>query len=96
MKSKESLKGRVGKALEIPEEIADNSIMITLRGRSSLVAENHSGIVSYSEKKILFNSQDGLVSVIGHDLVLVAFDKEELMIEGGILGVVFPGSLGDL
>ena len=93
MKGKSSLRQKVGRALEIPEEIGENSVKITLRGRKSLLAENHNGIVSYSEKKIVFNSEDGLINVIGYDLVLVSLAKEELLIEGDICGLFFPGFL---
>ena len=96
MKRKSRIKQNVGKALEIPEEIANNSVKITLHGRGSLLAENHGGIVSYSEKKIIFNTEEGLINVIGHGLVLVSLAKEELLIEGDICGFVFPDLLNDL
>ncbi|MEG1501564.1 MAG: YabP/YqfC family sporulation protein [Clostridiales bacterium] len=88
--ARKNLKQTMAEALEIPQDIMGNQLRLILRGNQSLTAENHQGIVLYSDCRIIFKSPEGLVDIFGEDLVLLSLENNELMIEGRIVGIKLP------
>lgn len=84
---KHHLKKTVAEALEIPAEVALDSVRIVLVGHNYLSAENHKGIIEYLPGKIVFKTIAGQAEVLGEGLTLAALKPDELEIEGKILAV---------
>ncbi len=76
--------------LEMPEEIILDVMRLTLVGNGNLVIENHKGICSYAEDKIVFRNNHGDVQIEGKHLVLTQLQSDELHIEGMIEKILLP------
>ncbi|MGI5891585.1 MAG: YabP/YqfC family sporulation protein [Bacillota bacterium] len=87
MDSKKNLKKNVAQALELPGEIAGDLLKITLLCNESLVAENHKGIMEYSQNKIILKSAQGIVQINGSNLCLLSLQADELQINGQISSI---------
>lgn len=81
------IKKSMAEALDIPPEIALNTVKLVVEGRGSLLAENHRGILEYSGGKIAFRVTEGSVEVLGKGLQLKSLSPEELAIEGEIMAI---------
>jgi len=82
--SKRTVRETVAETLEIPAEVALNTIKIILLGRSELKAINHRGIVVYETERIVFRTESGQAEVRGQHLMLAEMNDEFLRIEGRV------------
>lgn len=85
--TKRTVRETVAETLEIPPEVALNTIKIILLGRSELKAINHRGIVVYETERIVFRTESGQAEVKGKQLTLAEMNDEFLRIEGRIDGI---------
>ena len=73
--------------LELPSDAVAGSPKLTLSGRRQLFVENHRGILSYGDRRIVVDCGSMRVCITGDELELAAMDKADMLIEGRILSV---------
>lgn len=92
MAKRKKLTTAVADAFEIPKDVMTKQVRIGLRGRESLLVENHSGIISYSPRRIICQTEDGPVEIVGENLLLDSMEADELVICGWIIQIIFSGA----
>ena len=77
-------KGKIGKILEMPEEVCSNIPKITITGFNELILENYKGILEYEEFFSSINTYIGIVNINGFNLNLEKMTNDDIKITGKI------------
>ncbi|MTI65993.1 MAG: sporulation protein YqfC [Firmicutes bacterium] len=85
----DNLKGSLSDILELPKDIMLDLPRITMIGNLQLYIENHKGIIEYNKQRIRINTKDGIIRIIGKNLVIKTIVTEEILIIGEIDQVEF-------
>ena len=85
---------KAASALELPPEVALDTVLLSISGHGELRAVNHRGILIYERERIVFTCSQGAVSVWGQGLDLAELNDERLRILGRIRRVDLPGDDG--
>ncbi|MTI70884.1 MAG: sporulation protein YqfC [Firmicutes bacterium] len=85
----DNLKGSLSDILELPKDIMLDLPRITMIGNLQLYIENHKGIIEYNKQRIRINTKDGIIRIIGKNLVIKTIVTEEILITGEIDQVEF-------
>lgn len=88
-KRMDNLKGSLSDILELPKDIMLDLPRITMIGNLQLYIENHKGIIEYNKQRIRINTKDGIIRIIGKNLVIKTIVTEEILITGEIDQVEF-------
>jgi sporulation protein YqfC len=75
--------------LGLPEDVILGLPRIVLRGNTSLILENHSGVMEYSGEKICLRTSIGAIEIDGNDMTLERLGTHDLMLHGEIYAVLF-------
>lgn len=87
-KTKE-IKESISELLELPKDIMLDLPRITLLGNLQLYIENHKGIIEYTKVKIRVNTREGVLRIMGNDLLIKNIVSEEIIICGKIHSIEF-------
>ena len=82
-------------ALEWAEDMTGRCPRVTAIGSRSLMVENHTGIASFSETRVVLDSRVGPMRVTGSGLALNGVRNGALIIRGEIRRVELPCEGGD-
>ena len=77
-------KGKIGKILEMPEEVCSNIPKITITGFNELILENYKGILEYEEFFPSISTYIGIVNINGFNLNLEKMTNDDIKITGKI------------
>ena len=77
-------KGKIGKILEMPEEVCSNIPKITITGFNELILENYKGIFEYEEFFASISTYIGIVNINGFNLNLEKMTNDDIKITGKI------------
>lgn len=77
---------------DLPEDIVTGLPRITLIGRSHLSVENHNGVVSFTENKLILALQQGTLTVTGKEFILEGIAEGQISLHGMIQGISFAGA----
>ena len=80
-------KGKIGKILEMPEEVCSNIPKITITGFNELILENYKEILEYEEFYIKLSTKIGLININGFNLTLEQVTEDDISIKGKIESV---------
>ena len=75
---------KIGKILEIPEEVYTNIPKITVTGFDELILENYKGIIEYEENYTSISTYIGIVNIKGYNLNLEKMTNDDIKITGKI------------
>lgn len=73
--------------LDLPGSSLGSTPRVTVTGNSSVMIENHRGLIEYSRERIAVNGGKGIVSVRGDALELEAMTDSEMLISGRIFSI---------
>ena len=82
-------KGKIGKILEMPEEVCSNIPKITIAGFNELILENYKGILEYEEFFVRVSTYVGIVSINGYNLNLETMTNDDIKVTGKIESIDF-------
>ena len=80
-------KGKIGKILEMPEEVCSNIPKMTIAGFNELILENYKGILEYEEFYIKLSTKIVLININGFNLTLEQVTEDDISIKGKIESV---------
>ena len=83
------VKTNISDVLEIPKDILLDLPKITFIGNLQVNIENHKGIIEYSNETIRVKMKDGIIKVLGMDLIIKTIISEEIIISGKIASIDF-------
>lgn len=78
---------KLARALELPEDALSGSAKLTVTAGRRATVENHRGILSYADTRIVIRLSRGRLSVSGSGLRLLAMTPESIFIGGHIQNV---------
>ena len=73
---------KIGKLLEIPEDISLGLPSVSLLGQEKLIVENHKGILAYQPDKIILNTSLKPLEIKGQDLILKEITADIVQVVG--------------
>jgi len=82
-------------ALEWTEDMTGRCPRITAVGAHSLLVENHTGIATFTDTRIVLNSHAGAVCAMGSNLSLNCAREGSVIIRGDIRRIELPCLGGD-
>lgn len=83
------IKKGLAEVLELPKDIILDLPKIIMVGNLQIYIENHKGILEYTDNRIRINTKNGILRIIGKNLILKNIVAEEIFIVGEINQVEF-------
>lgn len=83
------IKKGLAEVLELPKDIILDLPKIIMVGNLQIYIENHKGILEYTDNRIRINTKNGILRIIGENLILKNIVAEEIFIVGEINQVEF-------
>lgn len=83
-KEKGTVKEKVAKMLEVPEEIISDRPKITTVGRKEVFIENYRGIIEFTNEIVKINSNYGIITITGKNMKIREITNEDIIITGDI------------
>ncbi|RKD27614.1 sporulation protein YqfC [Caminicella sporogenes DSM 14501] len=84
---KERIRESISEILELPKDIVLDLPRVILVGNIELKIENHKGIIEYSKEVVRVKVKNGIIKIIGSNLLLKSIILEEITITGNIFSV---------
>lgn len=79
-----TVKEKVAKMLEIPEEVVSDRPKITTVGRKEVFVENYRGIIEFTNEIVRINSNYGIITITGKNMKIREITNEDIIIVGDI------------
>ena len=89
MKNGEALKERIGKLLDLPQELSGDSVIVTIKGNHQISVEGCRGIIEYTTECIRVNTVRSILTIKGKNMEIREVTMEYVLIEGMILGAEY-------
>lgn len=83
-KETDTVKEKVARMLEIPEEIVSDRPKITTVGRKEVFIENYRGIIEFTNEIVRINSNYGIITITGKNMKIREITNEDIIITGDI------------
>ncbi|WP_051302184.1 sporulation protein YqfC [Salibacterium aidingense] len=77
--------------LTLPEDVLLDTPRLTMIGQHQLHVENHRGVLFFSKETIRLKLAEGELLIKGEQFIIKKIYPEELLIEGKIREVAYPG-----
>ena len=89
MKKKRQVLHRILRAAELPQDIDPHLLSIHWCGRSELMIEQHRGILKFSDEAIRLCSEQGILMILGKELLMDRLTETSAHISGNIQTLSF-------
>ncbi len=86
-KNKQSKKDLIMDSLQLPKDIMNGDMRITLTGYREVWIENYKGILEYSEESILLQGKSCKVQFVGKRLTIDYYTNEDMKLTGRIMSI---------
>ena len=83
------IKKNIVSALNLPQDVALGSSLITITGKNEIFIENYKGILDYDSNYIKLNTKKGVIELLGRNLFIKYLTNEEMKITGKISEIKF-------
>lgn len=78
------MKNKIGKILEIPQEVYSDNPKIIITGFEEMIVENFKGILEYEDFFVRINTHIGIININGFDLKLENMSDDDIKVTGKI------------
>lgn len=75
---------KIGKILELPQEVYSDIPKITITGFNEIILENYKGILEYEEFFVSIGTYIGIININGYSLNLEKMTNDDIKITGKI------------
>lgn len=75
---------KIGKILELPQEVYSDIPKITITGFNEIILENYKGILEYEEIFVSIGTYIGIINISGLNLNLEKMTNDDIKITGKI------------
>ncbi len=90
MKNKETpLNAKIINTCQLPKDVILGASIISITGTGELIIENFKGIIKYHPDLIIIQCKKYQVNIIGNNLMIEMYTKEELKVIGTIFEIKF-------
>ena len=95
MKKKKSVRNRINKALEVPDEVALKVPKLTILKFEQVLIENYKGILEYQDFFVRIQTYIGIININGFKLSLEEMTTDDLIVKGQIESIDFESIVGE-
>ena len=90
MKKKENLLNtKIINTCQLPKDVIWGASIISITGTGELIIENFKGIIKFHPELIIIQCKNYQVNIIGNNLMIEMYSKEELKVIGVIFEIKF-------
>lgn len=89
MKKNKKVKNKIGRMLEVPDEVVLNVPKVTILKFEQMLIENYKGILEYQDFFIRIKTSIGIVNVNGFNLSLEEMTTDDIIVNGKIESIDF-------
>ena len=86
---KKSVKSRISKVLEVPDEVVLDVPKLTILKFEEVLIENYKGILEYQDFFVRIKTNIGIININGFKLTLEEMTTDDLIVKGQIESVDF-------
>lgn len=86
---KQTLKSKVAKSLELPEEYVSSRTKLSIVDFSGIEIINYKNIIEYANNLIRINTNEKIIKISGNDLNIENINDDEIKISGKIFSITF-------
>lgn len=79
-----TVKEKVARLLEIPQDVVSDRPKITTVGRKEVFVENYRGIIEFNNEIVRINSNHGVIRITGKNMRIREITSEDIIICGDI------------
>lgn len=72
---------KINQILEVPRELNENNVKITIIGFDEMLIENYKGILEYEEFYIKIKTKIGLININGFNLGVNEITEDDIIIK---------------
>ncbi len=83
------MKREIAEHLQLPKDLATGAVTVTASGRNDVMIENYKGILEYTPGKIILQTKECQVEILGEDLLISYYTADEMKISGQIREIVY-------
>lgn len=89
MKSYLSMKQKVARISEMPEDVVMGIPLLTILGDMEIGIENYGGIIEYTDTLIRMRTKTGKIIIKGKNLHIDYYTNDEMKIRGKIISIEY-------
>lgn len=75
--------------LDMPFELFNDEVKLTVYGKNRVIIERHKGIAVYRSDEMKISVNGGIVKICGRDMVIKNYGKDDIIVDGVINAVSF-------
>ena len=94
-KKKSTVRNRINRVLEVPEEVALKVPKITILKFEQVLIENYKGILEYQDFFVRIQTYIGIININGFKLTLEEMTVDDLLVNGKIESIDFESIVGE-
>lgn len=79
----------ISETLALPQEILAGAPILNIQGRNSLLLENYKKVLEYSDTLIRIQTKLYYVNIMGNDLKIQYYTKDEMRVDGVFRSIEF-------
>ena len=79
-----SLYHKISAAAQIPKDLSDWAALVTATGQEELCIENYRGIIEYTDSRLMLQTKNCRLEVLGKNLFISYYTGEEMKVTGHI------------
>ena len=79
----------ISETLTLPQEILAGAPILNIQGRNSLLLENYKKVLEYSDTVIRIQTKVYYVNILGNDLKIQYYTKNEMRVDGVFRSIEF-------
>jgi len=79
----------ISETLALPQEILAGAPILNIQGRNSLLLENYKKVLEYSDTVIRIQTKLYYVNILGNDLKIRYYTKDEMRVDGVFRSIEF-------
>lgn len=83
------MKREIAENLQLPKDLALGAVTVTVSGRSEVTIENYKGILEYTSGRIIVQTRECQVDVLGEELLISYYTSDEMKISGQISEIIY-------
>ena len=73
-----SLYHKISAAAQIPKDLSDGAVLVTATGQEELCIENYRGIIEYTDSRLMLQTKNCRLEVLGKNLFISYYTGEEI------------------
>lgn len=79
-----SLYHKISAAAQLPRDLSDGAALVTVTGQEEVCIENHRGIIEYTDARLMLQTKNGKLEILGRNLYISYYTGEEMKVTGRV------------